>query len=131
MKRNTITIIELVIVICVIVVAVRVWAPHKETGVQPVHNLFRPNVNKPRNENYCPKCGSNELIFASYNSEVSETPGKWLEGKMCRKCHWLSFKCPKCGGEVYKSPPFNSGVPGACSYISVGCKKCNWYSDFR
>ncbi len=133
MRKNTITFIELIIIICVIVVAVRVWTPHKEIGVQPVHNIFRPTVNKPHTENSCPQCGSNKLINIQYDTEKPPCDSKGLlNGKVCMNCGWLTFKCPQCSSKVFLLPLQPSEVtPGIEPDRFIECKKCGWYTAFR
>lgn len=87
MKRNTITIIELIIVICVIVVAVRVWTyknTHNKTFPTPVS--VQQNISRMANEGgnkwyKCPRCGSSDLQPCVTN-DGGITPTTYL----CKNC---------------------------------------------
>jgi hypothetical protein len=66
MRRNTITIIELIIILCVIVVAVRVWG-------------FKYS----NDNNRCPRCWSSDIYESGiYNDCIGEVE------HTCRKCKW-------------------------------------------
>jgi hypothetical protein len=73
MKRNKITIIELVIIISVIVVVVRIWTyknTHNNIFPTPVSNKNNSSViTRSYNPNgyKCPKCGSSEITEGMTN----------------------------------------------------------------
>lgn len=66
MKRNTITIIKLIMVICVIVVVIRVWG-----------------LNYANDHYICPKCWSSDI----YESGISNN-GFGEAEHTCRTCKW-------------------------------------------
>jgi len=119
--RKHIGFVELIIVLSVIAISVRMWLHHKEQEIKNTHDISRSaNI-------ICSQCARKTIIIA-YNEKLDEA-GTWLQGKMCPKCHWLSFKCPQCGGDVFRSRPSFVVTPGAWTHITVGCKRCKWYSE--
>ncbi len=93
MKRNTITAIELVIVLCVIVVAVRVW-----TSKNPEVKTLSPTPTYNLSSRYkCPQCGSSYIQHLGIIGDGTSRSG----GEICNECgfHWGETveKCPKCG----------------------------------
>lgn len=91
----------------------------------------------------CPQCGRNKLIDIHYNKEKLPNAVNWLEGKICVNCEWFSFKCPQCGGDVFRAPPLPapgvpcadfpvySGVPCPDYPVYIGCEKCRWCTVLR
>jgi C4-type Zn-finger protein len=137
MRRNTITIIELIIILCVIVVAVRVCGGYKrpENKALSIPTPIHKSTVIPATKNeLCPMCGKNKLIYIDY-LKVPYT-GDIYTGKVCTKCDWCSFKCPTCGSDLttsieqYSAP----GQPNTfnCNFVCflyVKCKKCDWKSE--
>ena len=129
MKRNTITIIEVIIILCVIVVAVRGRGHHKEIAIKTVHNISRPTVNKPHSKNSCPKCGSNIVIPEEYPAFVSSGINL-IKAKRCKKCNWHILTCPRCGSNDFIEIPSQPStiMPEGYMRPRANCKKCGWGS---
>lgn len=131
--RKSITFIELIIVLCVIVVSVRMWNQHKDSEAKTGGHTSRPTVNTTSDdkdsEGYsktpCLKCGKTALICIYYNS------GKCLAGKVCENCNGFFFKCPNCGsGDLYFTSYGISEKDGnTTGYVDAVCRVCRWESN--
>jgi len=116
MKRNTITIIEVIIILSVVVVAVGVWNYRNPSPIQAGKI----------GGSHCPKCGNSE------HNKTIDIPcdGSCTRFLKCNKCGWdwtciegFDEQCPKCGhiGIKYKKPLEEDPSP----YRS--CPKCGWH----
>ncbi len=119
MKRNTITIIELIIILCVIVVALGLWNYKK---ILPHHVGHIGGHN-------CPNCGSSDTkLTGIINDGGSDLP------LACNKCGWywlciegFDEQCPKCGhiGIKYRKP-----LDDPPTVPDKTCPNCGWYENF-
>jgi len=135
MKKNTITIIEVIIILCVVVVAVRWWGYKKPDSKVSFTAIAKSNTSKYKPYiihalkcDVCPMCGRDKLIYIDYRKCPSEK--EIYTGKFCDKCNWSSFKCPYCSSDLMLSTDGHTGYetsnPGWV--VSVKCKKCDWQS---
>ena len=83
MKRNTITVIGLIVVICVIVLAVRWWTYKKpESKTLSLSSTINTTGEK------CPKCG-NDIVIVERGIVVDGQEFHEIEtDKQCNKCGW-------------------------------------------
>ncbi|MEQ8190298.1 MAG: hypothetical protein ABRQ39_20185 [Candidatus Eremiobacterota bacterium] len=110
MKRNTVKVIKVIIVICVIVIAVGVW--NYETSHTPY--CKKGNIYYNRNNSNCPKCGSSDIKCIA---PIGDGSGDC--GYSCNKCKWTwtygAWECLKCGNFYLK-------YDGR----KYSCPKCGW-----
>lgn len=135
MKRNPITIIELIIILCVIVVAVGIWTykkPENKSVYIPTSkstaSTCKPTVIPTTKNELCHMCGKYNLIYIDY-LKVPYT-GDVYTGKVCAKCKWCSFKCPNCGSDL--TVPVDQYPTLDCKTVYLlyaKCKKCDWQSE--
>jgi len=130
--RKSITFIELIIVLCVIVVSVRMWTQHKEPEAKTAGHTSRPTVTIPtvHSNAFCPKCGGNIVVCKDYAVNINAGLGI-ITARTCEKCNWHIYTCPQCGSNDFiETPAFNTegkpGMPKPWTPSYVQCKKCGW-----
>ena len=122
MRRNTVTLIELVIVLCVVVVAVRVWN-YKKTEAKISTPVPTPTYNI-SSRYKCPQCGSSYIQHLGVIGDGTSRSG----GELCNECgfHWGETveKCLKCGSSDVKviSPLDEEAMREAGK--NKTCRKC-------